>query len=236
MEDDGGVAPLAAREPFTRAPWPAVLLAGSILAVYGLQNVSGSGDAWNERFGLHPRDLFDGRLPLGLITALWSHAGWAHAGLNAVFALAFGAPVARWFGGGVRGAALFAAFYLIGGVIASLGFAAVHLHDDVVLVGASGAVSALTGGATRLIGVRLSPDSAGAPPPARLAPFTNSAVVGMTFAFVTSNVILGLVGVDLGQGDAPLAWEAHLAGFAAGLLLIDPVGRLSRRATPLVRR
>jgi membrane associated rhomboid family serine protease len=217
------------REPLVRAPWPAVLIAASILAVFALQAATGDVDAWNERFGLHPADLAQGRL-LGLVTALWCHANWAHAGANAAFALAFGAPAARLFGPGPRGASVFFAFYLLGGVIASLGFAAVHRGDDTVLVGASGAVSALAGAAARLIG------AAGSGAPRTLAPFRSAGVIGMSFAFVSTNLVLGLAGVDLGQGDAPLAWEAHLGGYAAGLLLVGPFLRLAggarRRAAP----
>ena len=228
----GAAEPPPPREPFTRAPWPALLLAASILAVFALQSFRGDVDGWNERFGLRPRDLFSGQGFAALVTALWSHASWAHAGLNAVFALAFGAPVARLFGGGLRGVALFLAFYLIGGVLASLGFALVHLGGEVVLVGASGAVSALTGAATRLIGANLGRDPSDPAAPIRLASFTSSGVVGMSFAFITSNLILGFIGIDLGQGDAPLAWEAHVAGFAAGILLISPFARLIARPAP----
>ena len=208
-------APAAPREPFSRAPWPALVLAASILVGFAIQAGSGPVGDWNERFGLRPSDLEAGRLT-GLLGALWSHANWTHAAMNAVFALAFGAPVARLFGLSTRGVALFAAFYLVGGVLASLGFVLMHRNDDVLLVGASGAVSALTGAAARLIGQR------GAGPGGLLAPFRSAAVIGMSFAFVGSNLLLGLVGVDLGQGDAPLAWEAHLAGYAAGLVLIGP--------------
>ncbi|CAN5379092.1 rhomboid family intramembrane serine protease [soil metagenome] len=215
------------REPVTRAPWPAVAVAASILLAFAVQSGVGSVEAWNERFGLRPSDLEAGRLT-GLIGAMWSHANWTHAGMNAVFALAFGAPVARLFGLRAKGVALFALLYLVGGVIASLGFVAVHMKDDILLVGASGAVSALTGAAARLIG------PAGAGPGGRLSPFTSASVIGMSFAFVTANLILGVVGLDLGQGDAPLAWEAHLAGYAAGLFLIAPFTQaaLSREPAP----
>ena len=213
----------AVREPLTRAPWPAVVLALSIIALFTIQSATGPVEDWNERFGLRPADLASGR-PTGLLTALWSHANWAHAGMNAIFALAFGAPVARLFGLSARGVALFVLFYLVGGVIASLGFAAVHGRDDILLVGASGAVSALTGGAARLIG------APGAGPGGRLAPFGSASVIGMTFAFVSTNLILGVAGLDLGQGDAPLAWEAHLAGYAAGLFLVAPFTWLALRA------
>lgn len=217
------------REPFSRAPWPALVLAGSILAAFALQSGLGSIDGWNEQWGLRPADLPGAHGLLTIITAMWSHASWGHAGANAVFALAFGAPVARLFGLGWRGAALFLAFYMAGGVISSLGFVALHRNDDVLLVGASGAISALTGAAARLL---LTAGADGSRDPPRLAPFTSLPVIAMSFAFVTANLILGLFSIDLGQGDAPLAWEAHLAGYGAGLLLIGPFASLARARPP----
>jgi membrane associated rhomboid family serine protease len=221
----GQAPPAPAREPLTRAPWPAVALAGSILLAFLVQSSTGSVDAWNARFGLRPSELLNGDGVITLFTAMWSHANWAHAGMNAVFALAFGAAAARVFGVSAKGAALFLLFYLVGGVIASLGFASVHPDDGVVMVGASGGVSALAGAAARLLSVR----ARGEGEPLRLAPFTSATVVGMSFAFISANLILGLVGVNLGQGGAPLAWEAHLAGYAAGLLLIGPFAWLAGR-------
>ncbi len=219
---------LPQREPLTRAPWPAVAVAASILLAFAVQSGTGTIDDWNDRFGLRPSDLEAGDLH-GLIGTLWSHANWAHAGMNAIFALAFGAPVARLFGLQARGVGLFALFYMVGGVVASLGFVAMHRHDDILLVGASGAVSALAGGAARLIGsagAARGPDGRG-----QLAPFISASVIGMSAAFFTTNLIFGLIGLDMGQGAAPLAWEAHLAGYAAGLFLIAPFARLARTRT-----
>jgi len=37
------------------------------------------------------------------------------------------------------------------------------------------------------------------------------------------NLLLGLTGLTPGTEGAPVAWEAHIIGFFAGLLLISPV-------------
>ena len=39
----------------------------------------------------------------------------------------------------------------------------------------------------------------------------------------------GLSGLSPGSGGAPTAWQAHLAGYAAGLALFGPTLRLIRR-------
>ena len=205
------------REPALRAPWPALGLTAVLVALYVLQRASGDADLAAARFGFAPAALQEGRW-LGLITALFVHGSWAHVLLNALGALAFGAPVARLFGPGARGGLAYLLFFLVCGVLSSVGFALLHPGQAVVLIGASGAVSGLMGAASRLIERR---DA--------LAPFTSRTVVGMAVSWVVVNVLIALVGLDAVSGGAPIAWEAHLIGYAAGLLLIGPAARLIRR-------
>ncbi|OYX29168.1 MAG: hypothetical protein B7Y99_13600 [Caulobacterales bacterium 32-69-10] len=145
IEDQGGREPLESgtdrppREPVLRAPLSALLLAGSFLVLYGLQDLAGS-DALIARFGFSPADLAQGGAG-GLLTALFLHGGWAHAFLNALGALAFGAPIARLFGKGAGAAAAFLAFFLLCGALSSLGYAALHWGKPYMLVGASGGVT-----------------------------------------------------------------------------------------------
>jgi membrane associated rhomboid family serine protease len=108
----------------------------------------------------------------------------------------------------------FLVFYLVCGVLASLGYAAVHWGREVVLVGASGAISGLMGASSRLLDRGPT-----------LAPFTSRTVVGMALAWGGVNVLMAFGWIDVGAG-APIAWEAHLFGYAAGLLLLAPFDRL----------
>ena len=71
-----------------------------------------------------PIDLEQGRWG-GLLTAMLLHGGWTHAIMNAVAALAVGTPVARLFGTTV-GPTVFLLFYLVCGVLASLGYGLIH--------------------------------------------------------------------------------------------------------------
>jgi membrane associated rhomboid family serine protease len=221
IKDRGGDEPLGLeearppREPAVRAPWPALLLAASFLVLYPLQSFVGS-DLVVSALGFSPLDLAHGRLYV-LVTALFVHGGWAHAFLNALGSLAFGAPVARLFGKGAAGVLGFFAFFLICGAISSLGYAALHWGAPYVLVGASGAVSGFMGAASRLMEGPW------------LSRFTSRPVLSMAAAWVLVNLIVAMVGLGAVAGDAPIAWEAHLVGYAAGLLLVGPFVRLLGR-------
>jgi membrane associated rhomboid family serine protease len=227
IEDHGGREPMEIgqgrvvgeppHEPALRAPWPALVLAASFLGLYALQAASGVPDQFLTRFGFVPADLGRGRWT-GLVTALFVHGGWAHAFLNALGALAFGAPVARLFGRGAGGVLAFFGFFLFCGVVSNLGYAAVHWGASYVLVGASGGVSGLMGAASRLIERR-----------GALAPFASRTVVGMALAWLFVNLMIGWVGLGGVAAGAPIAWEAHVVGYAVGLALVEPVARLLRR-------
>ena len=157
--------------------------------------------------------------------ALFLHGGWPHALINSAFILAFGAPVARRLGLDGPGALAFFGFYLVCGALASLGFAAAHPGSEAVLVGASGAASGLMAAASRLM--TRGPG---------LAPFNSPPVVSMAVSWLGINLViallahLGLASLNPGTGGAPVAWEAHLAGYAAGLVLFGPLLRVIRRA------
>ena len=216
MIDEGESAGSSAppkREPLFHAPWPSVALAVSIVALYGLQTNLLTEAGAMQHLWFSPRDLEAGDWT-GIVTSIFLHGGWPHAIFNAGFALAFASPVARLFGLNARGGMNFFVFYVVCGVVANLGFAALPHHPGEVLVGASGAISGLAGAASRLMGRR----DAG-----HLAPFTNPTVVGMSAAWVTSNLLVGIFGVTLLTGGAGIAWQAHIAGYAAGLFLIGPV-------------
>ena len=205
------------REPFFQAPWPAVALVALILACYLLELALGA-DQVVQRWALVPASLDKGRLA-PLVTAIFLHGSWAHVLANAGFILAFGAPVSRRMGTGPLGALAYFTFFLVCGVIGNLVFWATHPSGVDGAVGASGAGSALMAAASRLL--------TGGP---RLAPLLSQPVVVMAAVFLVANVIIGVVGWAPGAGSARVAWEVHLGGYAAGLVLFAPtlalLGRL----------
>ncbi len=205
------------REPMFNAPWPPVLLAALILLAYAVQS-AGPDAALALRLGLSGARVRGGDLS-GLITSLFVHLNWTHALGSAAFALAFGAPISRRMGAGAQGAMMFFVFYMACGIFSGLAFAANHWDSPQIVVGASGALAGCMGAASRLLGR-----------PTGLAPFTSPTVLSMAGAWLVIKLVYGalLAGADLGI--SPLSWEAQLAGYAAGLLLIGPVLGLMGRA------
>lgn len=202
------------KEPMVNAPWPVVVLTVGIALAYLVQSrfpIAQVADA----FAFSPSLLLQG-YPERMVTSLFVHGNWAHALMNAAFILAFGAPVARFFGPTASGTATFFLFYLACGALACLGFAAVHWGQDAALLGASGAASGLMGAAARLIGGQ-----------GRVGPMFSKAVTGMGLGWLVVNIIMALTGSLLVGG--PIGWEAHLVGFAAGVVLMGPFAWLAER-------
>ncbi len=201
-------------ERMFNAPWPALAIAAVIIASYAAQGLL---PYEGRAYALYPVEVEAGR-SLGLLTSLFLHGGWPHALMNAAFGLAFGTPVARLFGLRAGGVIAFFIFYLLCGVIAGLVFVALHPGGMNPVLGASGAVSGLMGAAARLM------DGQG-----RLgSPFSRSAL-SMAGAWIAVNLLIAVTGLAPGLEEGSVAWEAHLGGFAAGLLLAGPFARLLRR-------
>lgn len=202
------------RQPIFNAPLSVVLLCISLLVAHGASLMMPEMmRLWLiDRFALFPARLF---APAGSrfsyespIDALapfvahgWLHADWMHVGLNTAFCLAFGAPVAR-AAGALR---LFAIYFasLVGG---GLGFLFLSPRDPEVLavaIGASGAVSGLTGAMFLMI---------------RGGHLASPGFLGMSAVFVVANLGLALAApVSFGMA---IAWQAHLGGYLAGVLVM----------------
>ena len=88
------------------------------------------------------------------------------------------------------------------------------------MVGASGAVSGLMGASARLLGGG-----------GRVGPLLSRPVISLGGAWLGINVLMALAPPSLlpGAGSAGVAWEAHLAGFLLGVLLVGPFARLAPR-------
>jgi membrane associated rhomboid family serine protease len=216
-QDDLPPPEAPADEPLFRAPAVSVALLAILAIAYGVQV-----------FLLTPDDVFtlalsgravqEGRW-WTLISSVFLHAGLAHILMNGGVALAFGPAVARHFGPGLRSGVVFLLFFLVCGVLGGLGFVALHWGGLEPVVGASGAISGLWGGASRLIGRWRG-----------LWGIWEGPVRGQIVVVVAFNLLIALAGL---AGEATgvavrIAWEAHVAGFAAGLLLIGPFIHLAR--------
>lgn len=205
-------------EPVFNAPWQAVAVVALIVGGYAVQSLAPvDPGAVVAAYAFAPANLTPGRWETA-ITSIFLHGSWAHAMMNGAFALAFAAPLARLFGPKVEGALLFFSFYVLCGVLANLGYAAVHPGGHIPVVGASGAVSGLMGAAARLIGGH-----------GRVGPMLSRTVLGMGGGWIAINLLIAVFGGAIlpGSGGAGVAWEAHIAGFVVGVALIGLFARLA---------
>jgi len=168
--------------------------------------------------------------PWSLVTYAFLHGSWAHVLLNVFWLAAFGTPVAKRLG---------TARFLWLGLVTVLGGVAAHwlthLYDVTPMIGASGAVSGMMGAAAWFA---FSGSAAGGgliDRYAYLRPRENIASLignrrlmiffGIWFAL---NFLFGVAAAPLGLTEGGIAWQAHIGGFLAGLLVfpwLDPVRR-----------
>lgn len=190
-------------------------------------------DEIEQRLALAREIVLEGSVkPWTLLTYALLHGGWTHLVLNSVWLLAFGSAMARRFG-----TARFLAFMAVTAIAGSLGHFITRPHDVVPLVGASAAVSGCMAGAMRFafqpgapLGFgRLGEDDAYRLPALSLAGvLTDGRVLKFLVVWFVLNLAAGLGAGNLGIVDASIAWEAHIGGFVAGLLLFplfDPLWR-----------
>jgi membrane associated rhomboid family serine protease len=178
-------------------------------------------------------------VPGGLAADAWTfvtyaglHASFTHLIVNGVWLLAFGSPVA-WRFGGTR-FLLFAAATAAAGAAAHL---AGHVGAGVPLVGASAGISGLTAAALRFVfhaggplGLLRRRGAAAFRQPAvpLLVALRTPQVLLFVAVWFGINLLYGATTVGFGPVGADIAWQAHLGGFVAGLLLFplfDPVRR-----------
>ena len=158
------------------------------------------------------------RAPWTTVTYAFLHGSWEHVIVNSLWMLAFGSPVMRRFGG-LR----FLAFFAVTAALAAIFHALFNSTDVSVLVGASGAVSGLTAAALRFaIGPGLlSGRNDWTRPAAPLSvALRDRQVLIFVVVWFAINLAAGL-GAPLGGEGLRIAWEAHVGGFLAGLLLFD---------------
>lgn len=167
-----------------------------------------------ERWGAVPELLTPGgsldlprlRQALALATALFIHADWLHLLGNLLFLLIFGLPAERAMGGG-----RLLWLFLLGGVVANLAAVFALASSRSVIVGSSGAVSALIGAYLILF------------PRARLG-FVVPLGLFLEFVRTPASLMIGvwaalqLAFSVVGPGFGAVAWSAHAAGFGFGLL------------------
>ena len=175
--------------------------------------------------------VLGGALPGGgadvwtFVTYALIHANWTHLGVNAVWLLPFGSAVARRFGA-IR-------FLLFLAVTAAAGAAlhlATHAGEQFPMIGASAAISGAMAAAMRFVfqhggplGLLRGADESAYRVPAISAERCTTRRPRTSFpgGLVWHQLaVRARIASDSG-GDQPVAWQAHIGGFLAGLLLFS---------------
>jgi membrane associated rhomboid family serine protease len=237
--------PEAPREPILTLP-PALTAYVLLIAIIHLRVLLPP--AWEEWtidvFGFVPKrydtTLLDVTFPGGAGAKVWTfvtysllHANLSHIGFNVLWLLPFGSALARRFGAW--------RFYLFMAVTAAAGALAhlvTHEHALAPMIGASASVSGTMAAAMRFAFVKGSflsfsrgdAEAASKVPALSLwRALRNGRVLAFLAIWFGVNIIFGVgsiaIGMDEGQS---VAWQAHIGGFFAGLLLFslfDPVPR-----------
>lgn len=171
-------------------------------------------------------------LPGGAGAAVWSfvtysliHADWMHLGVNAVWLLPFGSAVARRFG-----AMRFLAFYAVTAVAGAGMHLLTHAGEQFPMIGASAAISGTMAAAMRFAFQRGGPlsfrrdgDDANYHVPAipLVGVLSDLRVLAFLAVWFGINLLFGLGSLPI-TGDAQVvAWQAHIGGFLAGLILFS---------------
>jgi membrane associated rhomboid family serine protease len=239
------------REPVFNLPPVIVVLAVILVAVhvivYLIREYAGDGAyfdvlRWVAFFPARYSNsvaALKGILPGGLAADIWTFVTYAflhgdalHLAVNLIWFLAFGSAVAWRFG-----AWRFLAFCAVTAAAGSLVHLAMHYDDIAPLVGASAAISGAMAAAVRFAfeaGGPLGPWRNSGPEafrvpasPLRTA-LRNRQVLVFLGVWFLLNLLFGATSALTNLAEGSVAWEAHIGGFVAGLLLFplfDPVRR-----------
>jgi membrane associated rhomboid family serine protease len=174
-------------------------------------------------------------LPGGLAARFWTpvtyaflHADWVHLFVNVIWMASFGGALARRFG-----AVRFLVLSLVSAIAAVGLHYVLHANDQALVIGASGAVSGMMAGTARFAFSPNGPLAGGRNAAAFRVPaeplssaFRNRRVLGFVVIWFAVNLLFGFAGGLVAGVSGPIAWEAHIGGFLAGLFcfpLLDPV-------------
>jgi len=174
--------------------------------------------------------------PGGVAGDLWTfvtyaliHGSVGHLLLNAVWLLAFCSPLARRFG-----AVRFLAFMAATAAAGAAAHLVTHFGELLPMVGASASISGAMAAVMRFAFQRGGPlglwrdreDAYRVPAASLAASLRDPRVLAFLLVWFGINVLFGLASIGMPGVEQAVAWEAHIGGFLAGLVVFaafDPV-------------
>jgi membrane associated rhomboid family serine protease len=234
-----GEALTPAREPILTIPGAMTALLVLLAAIHVVRVLlppeAGEWMIWT--FGFVPAryDLSLPDVPFrgGIGAAIWSfltyallHADLNHILFNGLWLLPFGSAVARRFGSW-----RFFAFLAVTAIAGAVAHLATHAHEIAPMIGASAAVSGAMAASTRFAFGRGSFLAFGRPRDAISAAqvpalslgqaLRNPRVLAFLAVWFGINIVFGIGSIAVGATAQSIAWQAHIGGFVAGLLLFS---------------
>lgn len=181
--------------------------------------------------------VLGGTLPGGAGADVWTfvtysliHADWMHFGVNMIWLLPFGTAVARRFG-----TWRFLAFFAVTAAAGAALHLLTHPGEQTPVIGASAAISGTMAAAMRFafqnggpLGMLREGDERAYRVPAipLRGVLSDARVLAFLAVWFGINILFGLGSVSLTGDEQTVAWQAHIGGFLAGLILFswfDPV-------------
>jgi membrane associated rhomboid family serine protease len=232
-------------EPIFNVP-PVVIATVVILVIVHAFRMFFLTDAEDEQFLLtfafiparYDSGLLGDALPGGFGAELWTffsyaflHADLLHIGLNLAWLIPFGTALARRFG-----AWRYVVFMLVLAAAGALTHLATHPRQMAPMIGASAAISGAMAAAMRFVFQPGGPlehwrqrgaDEAYRVPAASLiATLGDVRFLIFLAVWLGLNLLVGFGTISFGESGQEVAWQAHIGGFFAGLILFsafDPV-------------
>lgn len=231
------------REPILTIPGAMVALLAVMVGIHVVRAllplVTDQEIIWT--FGFVPArydsSVMAGQFPGGTGAEIWTfltyaflHADFSHILFNMLWMLPFGSALARRFS-----PPRFFAFLAVTAIAGAAAHLVTHQHEVAPMIGASAAVSgamaasirfAFQSGSFLSFGRGDSTAAAHVPALPLGKSLRSPRVLGFLAIWFGINIVFGVGAIAVGSSAQSVAWQAHIGGFLAGLLLFswfDPV-------------
>lgn len=155
------------------------------------------------------------------LTYAFLHADLNHLVFNALWLLPFGSAVARRLG-----ALRFLAFFAVTAIVGAAAHLATHPHEPIPMIGASAAISGAMAASIRFAfssggfaAFRRRPEEEPEPLEPLWHALRKPPVIAFLVLWFGVNIVFGMGALSIDGRAQSIAWQAHIGGFLAGLLL-----------------